>query len=228
MAQNPKTLPEQGTEFVLGSSGGWRDKMKNWLKNNSSIILAIGVILVLGGGIYAYNQSRSQLTFTPDDEFAQEETNPENEKLTKSEDKEEQADEQQTEKTKETEEKKHLKDKNQEELNITEDEEKGLIIDQQGQKVFKETAKEDEGITHLTRRALKHYLEKTGGDPELTKEHKVYIEDYLQNKTGQENLKIGETREFSQELIEESIHTAKQLNDQQLARITPYAQQANL
>ncbi|NCF75434.1 MAG: hypothetical protein GWO87_03035 [Xanthomonadaceae bacterium] len=80
--------------------------------------------------------------------------------------------------------------------------------------VFIETAQPREGITHLARRALDKYLKQINHVEKikLTEEQKVYIEDYLQNKIGSEFLKVGESKEFSAELIEEAILNSQNLS----------------
>lgn len=91
------------------------------------------------------------------------------------------------------------------------------------QEMFTEKAERGDGVTHLARRALAKYLEKTGGDPELTKEHKIYIEDYMQNRTSDDMLEIGETLNFSKNLIDEAIQASKNLTEAQLQNIAPFA-----
>jgi len=89
-------------------------------------------------------------------------------------------------------------------------------------KVYEETAEPGEGITHLARKALKEYLKEKGG-PNLTPEHKIFIEDYLQKKTGDYWLKVGQKVTFSQELIKEAIEKAQTLTQEQLQNLTQYA-----
>jgi hypothetical protein len=88
-------------------------------------------------------------------------------------------------------------------------------------KVYEEVAEPGEGITHLARKALKEYLKEKGG-PNLTPEHKLYIEDYLQKKTGNYWLKVGQKLTFSEELIKEAIEKAQTLTPQQLQNLTQY------
>ena len=89
--------------------------------------------------------------------------------------------------------------------------------------VYEEVAERGEGITHLARKALKRYLEKTQVSTELTKEHKIYIEDYLQKKTGDRLLQLGEKVSFSEEMIKEAISKAQQLTPQQLENLKQYS-----
>jgi hypothetical protein len=216
MDNRPETLQAQGPEGInptpleLEPGQGWRDKTKNWLKKNSSIILAIVIIILLGVGIYAY----SKKTQTPPYSFEEEPT--------------ETLETQNNEGLAEVTEGEEAEEQTQTELEIKEGEQ-GIIKNSEKTKetdkeVIVETAQKGDGITHLARRALAKYLEKTGGDPELTKEHKIFIEDYLQNRTGNEWLNVGETRSFSIDLIKEAVQEAKKLNQQQLEKISQFAQ----
>lgn len=91
-------------------------------------------------------------------------------------------------------------------------------------KTYEQEARPGEGITHLARRALKEYLVEKGQGLNLTPEHKIYIEDYLQNKTGDFWLKVGQKLTFSEELIKEAIEHAQQLTPEQLQNLTQYSQ----
>ena len=92
-------------------------------------------------------------------------------------------------------------------------------------RTYEQTAQQGEGITHLARRALKEYLQETGQGVELTKEHKVYIEDYIQKKTGDRWLNLGEKISFSEDLIKEAIDSSLHLTDQQLDNLKQYSSQ---
>jgi len=214
MTENPETPLNKGTEFILGG-GGWRDKAKNWLKDNSSIILAVAVIIILGGSIYAYTQTNHSLLLqhTPDSQATNQPKETLNQKNAT------QVDTQKQNNHKINNKASKQQNTGQDKLNVTGD--KSHIVTPNDS--FIETAKKGEGITHLARRALKQYLQETGKDKELTKEHKIYIEDYLQNKTGAESLKVDETRSFSKILIKQAIQHSKQLTQKQLTQITPYA-----
>ena len=90
-------------------------------------------------------------------------------------------------------------------------------------RTYEQTAQLGDGITHLARRALKDYLQKTGQDTDLTPEHKVYIEDYIQKKTGDRWLNVGEKISFSEELIKEAIEKSRQLTSEQLENLKQYS-----
>lgn len=86
--------------------------------------------------------------------------------------------------------------------------------------IYEETAQKGEGITHLARRALKRYLTERGIN--LTPEQKLYAEDYIQKKTGNYWLKLGEKLTFSQDLIEEAIQKAQSLSPEALKNLTKF------
>ena len=90
-------------------------------------------------------------------------------------------------------------------------------------KVYEEVAEPGEGITHLARKALKEYLQEKGEGLNLTPEHKIYIEDYLQKKTGDYWLEVGQKLTFSEELIKEAIEKAQTLTEEQLQNLSQYA-----
>lgn len=88
-----------------------------------------------------------------------------------------------------------------------------------------ESAAKGEGITHLARKALQGYLEENPDiGKELTKEHKIYIEDYLKDakvaeRGGKKTLQIGAQITFSKDLIKQAIDSSKGLSDSQLKNI---------
>lgn len=84
-------------------------------------------------------------------------------------------------------------------------------------------AQKGEGFTHLARRALKEYLMSQKPDFELTPEHKIYIEDYIQNRLGDRWLNLSENVTISKNLIKEAIESSRQLTPSQLENLTQYA-----
>ncbi len=88
---------------------------------------------------------------------------------------------------------------------------------------FIETAERGNGTTHLARRALQNYLEKNP-DSALSKEHKIYIEDYLRKNIPQKGgVKTGTSVEFSKALIDQAISHSKTLSDRQLEHLKRYS-----
>lgn len=91
---------------------------------------------------------------------------------------------------------------------------------------FIESAERGNGATHLARRALGNYLEKNP-DSSLSREHKIYIEDYLRKNAGHKgSMKIGTSIEFSKSLIDQAISKSKTLNDRQLENLKKYSARA--
>ena len=88
---------------------------------------------------------------------------------------------------------------------------------------FVESAQKGDGTTHLARRALAHYLEKNP-DSSLTPEHKIYIEDYLRkNVSTKGHLAVGQSVEFSKDLIKQAIESSNNLNASQLKNLQKYS-----
>jgi len=87
--------------------------------------------------------------------------------------------------------------------------------------IYQETAKEGDSITTLARRALSNYLKEN--NLSLSPEKRIYIEDYLQKKTGDYWLNIGQKITFSQTLIKEAISHSQELTNSQLNNLHQYA-----
>jgi len=58
----------------------------------------------------------------------------------------------------------------------------------------------------------------------VTNEHRIYIEDYVQNQVGREGLALGDTRTISFTLMEEAVRSASELTEAQLQNLTKYSQ----
>lgn len=87
--------------------------------------------------------------------------------------------------------------------------------------VISVSAMPSEGVTHLGRQALKEYL-KANSALTLKPEQKIYIEDYLKDKTSQTSLQLGETKSFSSDLIKEAVDAAQKLNEKQIENLSKY------
>ncbi|MEP7162533.1 MAG: hypothetical protein ABI747_02090 [Candidatus Moraniibacteriota bacterium] len=93
---------------------------------------------------------------------------------------------------------------------------------------FVETATRGDGTTHLARRALMNYLEKSP-DSGLSGEHKVYIEDYLRKHAGYKgSVHVGTSVEFSKDLVRQAIDQSKTLTPKQLQNLKKYSQRVAL
>lgn len=88
-----------------------------------------------------------------------------------------------------------------------------------------ETAQRGDGVTHLARRALASYLKDS--PRELTNEHKIYIEDFLKDRTGSRPLEIGEQISFSEDLLNEAISASLELSPNQLQNLEQFSVQVN-
>jgi len=89
-------------------------------------------------------------------------------------------------------------------------------------KQYKETAERGDGITNLARRAVEQYL--TENSPELTSEHKIFVEDYVQNRIGDRDLQVGEEVSISEDLIKQGINDAQELSAEQLENLENFTE----
>ena len=88
---------------------------------------------------------------------------------------------------------------------------------------FIETAVRGDSATVLARRALADYLEKNP-DSQLTKEHKIYIEDYLRkNVQPGVHVRVGTSIEFQKDTIAQAITASKTLTPNQLNNLKKYS-----
>lgn len=87
---------------------------------------------------------------------------------------------------------------------------------------FQQTAQAGEGMTHLARRAAANWLTENTASYEVTKEHRIYIEDYVQKKMGSPRLEVGEQQMVSLALIQEAVQAAGNLSEKQLQNLTQY------
>lgn len=87
---------------------------------------------------------------------------------------------------------------------------------------FMEVAQPGEGLTHLARRATTKWLSENKSDYDVTDEHRIYIEDYMQKKLGNGLMQIGQTETVTFDLINEAIASASELNESQLQNLSQY------
>lgn len=200
---------------------------KTWLEDNLRIILSILVVFAIAGGIYSYSQ-RSQTpalteettttsddadqTTTPDDQIAKDETGDATE-TTPEVKKDDNAAKPDTAKPAET----KPAEATTPAPTVTESKET--------ETAFVETAARGDSATLLARQAVANFLEKNP-DSAISREHKVYIEDYLRKHTVSGPIHVGTSVEFSKSLIQEAIGKSKQLSDQQLTNLKKYSNRA--
>ncbi|HMN19431.1 MAG TPA: hypothetical protein PKA31_02470 [Candidatus Moranbacteria bacterium] len=185
-------------EHTPEEEGVGSEKMKQWLQDNLRIIVSIAIVVAIAGGIYSYSKRAESPIVT--DETALESS--------------EQAAQEGTEAVEVSEEKTSAEPKEQV---------ASIATSQETESSFVETAMRGDGVTHLARRATANYLEKNP-DSSLTKEHKIYIEDYLRKKVGRsQTLHPGDSVEFSKDMVREAIDQSKQLNEKQLQNLKQYS-----
>jgi len=230
---NPKPSPPPSGGPQFGTDkGGWGKRMREWInKYGSSVILPIIALLILAGGIYLYSTQKGEEGVLPSEELAaiseevpttveeEEEALPGEEIISPGEEVEEEIIAPVEEETPE-----EIIAPIEEEA---EEEAEEITIEEiipEGRKeagTIVEVAAKGDGVTHLARRALKDYLE--DHPQELTNEHKIYIEDYLKDRTGSRPLEVGEEIAFSEDLIKEAIDASLELTPEQLKNLEKYS-----
>lgn len=177
------------------------EQLKRWFQDNLRIIISVAIVIIIAGGIYSYSK-RTDSPIVADQEQATEENDT-------------------------TTDEEKVADKT-EEAKVTENKDtKPAVSPAQTSKEtevsFVETAGKGDGLTVLARRATANYLEKNQ-DSTLTKEHKIYIEDYLRKAVGQKGgVRVGTSVEFSKDLIQKAIAASKTLNENQLKNLQKYS-----
>jgi len=226
---------ESEIEITDDGSKGLFEKIKDWSYENWQTLLIILIVLIVGISAYNYNQNNANNNSNPavvnneneseensgnnsqNSEIADNNLEENNQEIAiENMDQEEAAKE--DEKTKEP-----VKEETiNENTNNNENEEPAVSSSDNSGKQYAETAVFGDGITHLARRALEEYIQETGDGANLTKEKKIYIEDYMQNRTGSEKINIGHQETFSESLIEEAISNANNLSEKSLENIKKY------
>lgn len=197
-------------------------KFKEWVQENLRIIVSIFIVLLIASSIYSYSKRGDEST-----ELAQEESelenilsdiSPENNSTPDTDKGNLAVEENKPEEVKKEEPKKE---------DVKPETSQKMAEAQETEKSFIESAQRGDGTTHLARRALAHHLEKNP-DSSLTAEHKIYIEDYLRKNISQKgHLSIGESVEFSKDLIKQAISASKNLNEGQLKNLQKYSANVN-
>lgn len=174
------------------------DDLKRWFQDNLRIVISIAIVVVIAGGIYSYSK-RGEATLTEQST----ETSTEESSVS-------------TETDKPTEVAKEETKTETKEVSV-------VATSQETETSFVETAGTGSSLTTLSRKAAADYLEKNQ-DSSLTKEHKIYIEDYLRkNVSTKGGVKVGTSVEFSKELIQKAIEKSKTLNERQLKNLEKYS-----
>jgi hypothetical protein len=214
---------ETGTENEESSNG-----LKSWLQDNLRIIVSIVIVAVIAGGIYSYSKRGETPIATEDTESAI--TEEESIEIA-SEPKQEEVEQEGVTVSETKEDSSQVKKEDEKIEPKTESPKTEAVTSTQTSKEtgssFVETAAKGEGTTHLARRALADYLEKNP-DSSLSKEHKIYIEDYLRKNISRKSyVSVGTEVEFSKELIQQSIEQSKKLTENQLKNLQKYSAQVS-
>ncbi|MCK4919312.1 MAG: hypothetical protein KAS01_02900 [Candidatus Pacebacteria bacterium] len=210
---------ETEIEITGTNKKGWFGKIKDWSYENWQTILVVLIVLIIGMSAYNYNQETDNSS-----EVAVIEENKSTENtVEKSTDNQEAIVETQDQKIADQED--IAIENNEKEVEVIQEITKEEVIisssDDSGQK-YTITAVAGEGITHLARHALNKYMQETGDGEGLSQEHKIYIEDYLQNRTGDGEIERGHQESFSESLIEEAITNARNLSPVSINNLSKY------
>lgn len=204
-----------GPQFELAETGGWGKKCRGWINRyGSSVILPIVALAILASGIYLYATQKRQENnaLAP-----QEEETPATVVTTT---------EPSTEIPAATENNTDKKIIENLAINNTPELEKvkEIVPEKKQTNTITIKAEKGEGVTHLARKAFKTYHSSHNLDSfKLTKEHKIYIEDYIKDKIGSKTLKTDETIDFSENLIKEAIDSSTKLTSKQLKVIEQFS-----
>lgn len=185
-------------EYTPESQEEKSEQIKRWFQDNLRIIVSIVIVVAIAGGIYSYsNRGKSTVTIT-DSESAQT------------------TEDQNSIDTSKTGEQQTKDDKTNVKVSTA-------SSSQETENSFVETAGKGDSLTTLARQATANYLEKNP-DSALTKEHKIYVEDYLRkNITHKGGVRVGTSVEFSKDLVQKAISQSKNLNERQLKNLQKYS-----
>lgn len=222
-------MQETEIDIINTEEQGLVSKIKNWAYDNWQTILVVMIVLIVGMSAYNYNQNGNSSTDESGSVLAIEDndssSNENNESSTNT-NSENNNDSASTEASAETEDENNAaaEDSSVSTTNSTNTNTGNTVtsvIDDNGKK-YSVTASRGDGITHLARKAFGEYLKETGQGSDLTPEHKIYIEDYMQNRTGSQKISVGEQLSFSESLMTDAISRAKTLSPKSLENLQKY------
>lgn len=183
-------------EYTPETQGDKSEQLKRWFQDNLRIVISVAIVIVIAGGIYSYSKRTDSPIVTDQSQTTEADEAAINE--------------------------------DQAAATVTENEDvkqevSSAATSKETEVSFVETAGKGDSLTVLARRATANYLEKNQ-DSALTKEHKIYIEDYLRKNVGQKGgVHVGTSVEFSKDLVQKAIESSKQLNERQLKNLEKYS-----
>lgn len=201
---------DEEDEYDEEEGSTW-ENARNWVQDNLRVILSVLIVVLIAVGIYNYsgnsrdeNQSRIDELIGEQNVEIEEEQKPEEEIS--------------------------VKDKEEKDNQVVVKEEQKEAAPEQKVETKAEKSAEGytvqaasgDGTTHLARKAFREYLA-ANPDAGITKEHKIYIEDYLSKKVGARRLNVGDSQVFSETLLKEAVSQAKQLSPKQLENLKYYS-----
>lgn len=219
---------EENVEANLDLEKGWLGKAKDSLISNWETIIIALIVLIIGVGLYNYQQQKDESAMEGSGlsiaiEEQEEEAENLDEKIAIEMDKANETDiinsgssDEKNEKEDET-----VSAVSVENNNNEEETESSVTVSSENGKAYQVSADKGDGITNLARKALREYLEENNIS-DVSNEQKVFVEDYLQNRTGQELLNLGESRSFSESLIKEAIDQSRGLDSNALENLSGY------
>lgn len=203
-------MSDQPDVPMIDPSQGWGGKLGDWFKQHWTTTIIFVIIAFLIWGIYS--------NYTAENKTAE---NENNENITNTENTNESDNQNIAENTNEAEAANEESSEETQETNNNTAENNASTVTVSSEKITVATTKGD-GMTHLARKALKQYLE-NNPDSQLTKEHKIFVEDYMRKKVPYSSLQIGDSKDFSINLIQEAINASKKLTDNQLNNLKKYS-----
>ena len=229
---------EGNVKADLDLEKGWLNKIKDWFVDNWQTIIIVLTVLIIGVGLYNYQQQKGvdtgkESALPAAVEEQEKATENYDEKIASKEDQNNEEDknnpaisakENQEDKSETADLAADKVKNNVNEKDASENEEptiEPVTTTSENGKVYTISAKSGDGITNLARRALKKYLSENDIS-DISVEQKIYIEDYLQNKTGREFLAVGETRSFSESLIKEAVDISRGLSNNDIKNLSKY------
>ncbi len=217
-------MPDEHQEEDFVEEGGG---FKAWLEDNLRIILSILVVFAIAGGIYSYSQRSQAPAITeepagsnaensqpsaPDDQSAQNKADDSKNPATE---------------TKKDDTTNAPDSAKPAELKPAETAKPAPVMTEskETETAFIETAAKGDSATLLARQAIASFLEKNP-DSTISKEHKIYMEDYLRKHVVSGPVHVGTSIEFSKDMIRTALEQSKQLNDRQLTNLKKYSSRA--